>query len=42
MGGINAQKEGNMQKIRLWEITPDQKLAELTSNQISLEERLED
>ena len=42
MGGINAQKEGNVQKIRLWEITPDQKLAELTSNQISLEERLED
>ena len=31
-----------MQRIRLWEITPDQKLAELTSNQISLEERLED
>ena len=31
-----------MQKIRLWEISPDQKLAELTSNQISLEERLED
>ena len=31
-----------MQKIRLWEITPDQKLAELTSNHISLEERLED
>ena len=26
MGGINAQKGGNMQKIRLWEITPDQKL----------------
>ena len=31
-----------MQKIRLWEITPDQKLAELNRNQISLEERLED
>ena len=31
-----------MQKIRLWEITPDQKLSELTSKQISLEERLED
>ena len=31
-----------MQKIRLWEITPDQKLAEMTSNQIPLEERLED
>ncbi len=31
-----------MQKIRLWEISPDQKLAELTTNQISLEERLED
>ena len=30
-----------MQKIRLWEITPDQKLAEMTSNQIPLEERLE-
>ena len=31
-----------MQKIKLWEITPDQKLAEMTSNQIPLEERLED
>ena len=31
-----------MQKIRLWEITPDQKLAEMTSNRIPLEERLED
>ena len=31
-----------MQKIRLWEITPDQELAEMTTNQISLEERLED
>ena len=31
-----------MQKIRLWEITPDQKLAEMTTNQIPLEERLED
>ena len=30
-----------MQKIRLWEITPDQKLVEMTTNQISLEERLE-
>ena len=31
-----------MQKIRLWEITPDQKLTEMTNNQIPLEERLED
>ena len=31
-----------MQKIRLWEITPDQKLAELNRNQINLEQRLED
>lgn len=31
-----------MQKIRLWQISTDQKLAELTSNQIALEERLED
>ena len=30
-----------MQKIRLWEITPDQELAEMTSNRIPLEERLE-
>ena len=39
---VGTQKEGIVQKIRLWEISPDQKLAELTSNQISLEERLED
>ena len=31
-----------IRKIRLWEITPDQKLVEMTSNQIPLEERLED
>ena len=31
-----------MQKIRLWEITSDQKLAEMATNQILLEERLED
>lgn len=31
-----------MQKIRLWEITPDKNLAEMTGNQISLEEQLED
>ena len=31
-----------MQKIRLWEITPDQKLVEMTSNRIPLEERLEE
>ena len=38
----NPTREGDVQKIRLWEITPDQKLAEMTNNQISLEERLED
>ncbi len=31
-----------MQKIRLWEITPDQKLVEMMSNRIPLEERLEE
>lgn len=31
-----------IQKIKLWEITPDQKLVEITSNQIPLEARLED
>ncbi len=31
-----------MQKIRLWEITPDQELVEMTSNRIPLEEHLED
>ena len=31
-----------MQKIRLWEITHDQRLAEMATNQIPLEERLED
>ncbi len=31
-----------IQKIKLWEITSDQKLVEMTSNQIPLEERLEE
>ena len=31
-----------MQKIRIWEITSDQRLAEMATNQIPLEERLED
>ncbi len=35
-------KEGTMQKIRLWEITADNGLAEMAINQIALEERLED
>ena len=30
------------QKIRMWEVTPDQKLTEITSQPIPLEERLED
>ena len=31
-----------MQQIRLWEITPDQRLVEIAVNPISLEERLEE
>jgi hypothetical protein len=30
------------QQVRLWEVSPDQQLAEITSDQIPLEERLED
>ena len=30
------------QKIRMWEVTPQNTLSEISSNEISLEERLED
>ena len=30
------------QRIRMWEVTPQNTLSEISSNEISLEERLED
>ena len=42
MDASEAKREDSMQQVHLWEVVSDKELHEIPSNQISLEERLED